>query len=101
MSNGTDMLMSRYRRTKGEGDMSKKMASLEEAQKFLMQRGLTRDRANYVSLVIEYRQAMVALKRLTKDQHVRDCIDGMIEITGCEVSEIYEMQQADDKYERR
>ena len=66
-----------------------------DAWKFLMKRGLSRDRANYVQLLIRFRQEAALLRKGVRDKHVSDCLDGMCEIIGDEVSEIYEMQQYD------
>lgn len=66
-----------------------------DAWKFLMKRGLSRDRANYVQLLIRFRQEAAFLRATVKDKHVSDCLDGMCEIIGDEVAEIYEMQQYD------
>ena len=62
---------------------------------FLEKRGLTRDQANYVMAMIAFRQELGRLKRVTKDIHVRICIDDMLANLAIDVEEMYGTQ--DDK----
>ena len=77
-------------------DMAKGSRTIQEAGKFLMKRGLSRDKANYVELLVRWRQDMQAMVRVAKDEDVLSGLDGMIEILGDEIMTMYDLQQERD-----
>ena len=81
--------------------MAKARAPLEDAAKFLVKRGLTRDRANYVTTLIKFRSEMSHLLRYSRDKDVIEALDGMCEIIGCEVEDMYEAQAGADSCKKK
>lgn len=77
-----------------------KATPIEPAAKFLLKRGLTRDRANYVSLLIRFRQEASMLVKYTKDADILDQLDGMVEIIGCDIEDVYEAQAEAERCEK-
>lgn len=76
-------------------DMAKDKSEAD-AYKFLMKRGLSRDRANYVTSLVRMRSELEGLMKITRDEVIKDCIMGMCEIIGDEVADVYELQRAEE-----
>lgn len=65
---------------------------IDEASSFLVKRGLTRDRANYVSMLVKFRAEAAHLRKYTKDADILEMLDGICEIIGCDVEDVYAAQ---------
>jgi hypothetical protein len=61
---------------------------------FLAKRGLTRDKAMYVTMMIEVRGRLMDMKKLVRDIVVLDDIDGTIFEIGETIDYIYAMNES-------
>lgn len=65
----------------------------EAAAKFLMKRGLNRDKALYVTSLVRMAAELKSLRRLVKDEYVKNGITDMLRDLGDEVEGMYEVQE--------
>ncbi len=62
-------------------------------EKFLLKRGLKRDKANYVIALIKFREALKHLIGSVNDKDVKECISSMAGNVSEEIEYMYELEK--------